>query len=393
MRPLTVLFVINGLGTGGAERSLAEMLPVFVREGLRPIVATLWHRFEGVEDSVRAEGCDVRLVDAERWPTRIRELRALIHLESVDLVHTALFEADITGRLAAWGTQVPVVTSLVTPPYVRERARDPHVGRTKLAAVRLIDGWTARHLTTHFHAISNTVKDAAIGSLGVSPRRITVIRRGRSPARLGAPDWSRRRKARAALNLSEEDEVVISVGRHEWAKGQRYLLRALAHLHRERLILIVAGRDGHETGLLRQIASDYGLEERVRFLGHREDVPDLLCASDVFVLPSMYEGFGGAVIEAMALGLPVVASDLGAVREVVEDGTSGLLVPPGSPEALARAIDELLDAPGNRRAMGARGRRIFEESFTLEQSALQMVGLYRSLVHRGSERPVPAGSS
>jgi glycosyltransferase involved in cell wall biosynthesis len=127
-----------------------------------------------------------------------------------------------------------------------------------------------------------------------------------------------------------------------------------------------------------------GLEGRVRFLGHRNDVPDLLAAADLLALPSLNEGAAGVVIEAMALGVPVVASDLPSLREVTEDGTSGLLVPVASPDALARAIERLLDDQPLARVLGTRGREIFERRFTLDRSVKRMVGMYRSVLASSS---------
>jgi glycosyltransferase involved in cell wall biosynthesis len=120
----------------------------------------------------------------------------------------------------------------------------------------------------------------------------------------------------------------------------------------------------------------------VRFLGHRKDVPEVLAAGDVFVFPSLYEGFGGALLEAMALGLPIVASDIPAVREVVDDGANAILVPPGDAPALASAIDGLLDDTGRRQAFGARGRTMFCERFVLDRVAEQMLAFYAATVTR-----------
>jgi glycosyltransferase involved in cell wall biosynthesis len=117
-------------------------------------------------------------------------------------------------------------------------------------------------------------------------------------------------------------------------------------------------------------------------LGHRNDLPEVLAASDVFAFPSLYEGLGGAAIEAMALGLPVLASDLPALREVVENGASALLVPPADPFALATALARLLDNEALRRRLGARGREIFRARFTLDRSQERMIELYRELAAR-----------
>jgi glycosyltransferase involved in cell wall biosynthesis len=196
-----VLFTIDGLGTGGAERSLYESLPGLVQRGIEPTVVCLHHRAEGVERQAVGDGLDVRFLRSRRTPGRIREVRAMLRRERPDLVHTAIFEASLVGRSAAAGLGVPVLSTLVSMPYGPARMRDPRVGRPSLAAVRAADRFTARHLTTHFHAITEAVKAWAVEGLGVPPERITVIHRGRDPRRLGMPGPDRRRRARAALEL------------------------------------------------------------------------------------------------------------------------------------------------------------------------------------------------
>jgi glycosyltransferase involved in cell wall biosynthesis len=146
---------------------------------------------------------------------------------------------------------------------------------------------------------------------------------------------------------------------------------------------MLAGRRGSVSPRLDAVLRGTGLDGEVRFLGHRDDVPEVLAAADLFVFPSLLEGLGGALIEAMALGLPIVASDLPAVREVVEEGANALLVPPGSPGRLADAMRALIDDPERMVAFGARGREIFEERFTIERSVEQMVGLYERVIAEG----------
>jgi glycosyltransferase involved in cell wall biosynthesis len=129
------------------------------------------------------------------------------------------------------------------------------------------------------------------------------------------------------------------------------------------------------------------LEDRVRFLGHREDVPDLLAAADLFVFPSLYEGLGGAVVEAMALGLPVVASRLDAISEIVEDERSALLVAPGSHSEQATAVARLLDDRELASGLGTRARSVFLDRFTLERNVSRMIELYGIVVSRASLHP------
>jgi glycosyltransferase involved in cell wall biosynthesis len=143
--------------------------------------------------------------------------------------------------------------------------------------------------------------------------------------------------------------------------------------------VIVAGRRGNASADVEALRRSLDLGDQVWFMGHRDDVPNLLAAADLFVFPSLYEGFGGALIEAMALGLPIVASDVPAIREVVEEGRNALLVSRGDPRALAGAIAALLDQADQREAFGRASRRRFEERFTLESVVPQMVELYRSV--------------
>jgi glycosyltransferase involved in cell wall biosynthesis len=299
----------------------------------------------------------------------VRTVRRLIQTERPDIVHTTICEANLIGRIAAARTGIPILTSLVSTPYVPARLRDFNLKRWKMRLVQGADGWTARHLTDHFHAITESVKQAAVRDLKINPERITVVPRGRDPDRLGMPSKERRDHVRQILQLDADDVVLINVGRQEYPKGQQFLLRAFERIaaRRQKVVLLVAGRKGFSTPELeRQMATSEVLRNRVRFLGHRDDVPDLLAAADLFVFPSLYEGLGGAVIEAMALGLPIVASDISALREITDVGGNSLLVPPGDFAALARGIDELLDNSTRRNAFGLRSRQIYAERFMLE---------------------------
>lgn len=382
---MKVLYLINGLGTGGAERSLAEMLPLLRARGVAVTVVCLHSKQEGVSGHVATAGFDVRYVTAGNTVGRVREVRDLIQSERPDVVHTTIIEANLLGRFAAARTGIPVLTSLVNTSYAPARFADPNVTAWKLRLVQFADGWTSRHLTGHFHAITEAVKHAGVRDLGISPERVTVIPRGRDPKRVGQPGTERRRRVRNALGISDATEVLINVGRQEFQKGQRDLLEAFGEvaLLRSQALLLVAGRRGHATPELeRMVAQSTVLQERVRFLGHRDDVPDLLAAADLFVFPSLYEGLGGAVIEAMALGLPIVTSDIPAVQEVTEEGQNAVLVPAADPSSLAKAVMGLLADPDRRARYGLRSREIYEERFTLDSVVDSMATLYRSVARQ-----------
>ena len=383
--PVTVVFLIEGLGTGGAERSLAELLPEYRRHGIRSVVARFHDRPEGVEAALRAAGEDIRPVPGRGRAARLRAVRRLLRAERPALLHTTHFEADVVGRLAAAGTDIPVLTTLASPPYLPVRLQDRRVHPAKLRAVRAIDGLTARHLTAHIHAVSEAVATQAVTALGVPRRRITVVHRGRDRGRLGEPTPARRAAARHALGCTATQPVLLAVGRHEYAKGHIDAVRALPVVRARHpdVVLVIAGRDGATSGELRAAIAELDLADHARLLGHRDDIGDLLCAADVLVAPSLYEGSPGAVLEAMAMAVPVVASDFAGVGEVVRPDETGIVVPMHAPEALGTALADLLDDDGRRRALGDAGRAAFEAHHSMAASGAAMASLLRRVAAAG----------
>ncbi len=378
---LKVLYLIDSLQSGGAERSLAEMLPELDRLGVDPLVVCLRRAEHDVEDQIRGR-FDLRYLASRRFPGKVAEVRRIIRAERPHLVHTTLLESDLVGRLAARGTRVPVLTSLVNTSYDPIRRSDPRIRPWVFRGIQSIDGWTARHLTEHFHAITGAVKAHNVEALRIAAGRVTVIERGRDGVRLGRRTPDRRRAAREMLGLRDDDEVVVALGRQEYQKGHRYLLEAIERLaqSRPRLVCLIVGRRGAASEELDAALAGRPPAGRVRFLGHRDDAPDVLCAADVFAFPSLFEGLGGSLIEAMALGLPIVASDLPAIREVVEPKGNATLVPAESAQHLAEALASLLDDPATAASYAARSREIFEDRFTLARSTERMAALYGAVL-------------
>jgi glycosyltransferase involved in cell wall biosynthesis len=382
---MRLLFVIPGLSGGGSERSLRELVPTLVDNRIDVSIAYMVERATDDEEELERAGARLHRIGGRRLDERARGIRRVIASDRPDIVHTTLFDADLTGRLAAWrapGCSPVVLSSIVATSYDRARLADPNIRSWKLTAARLVDGWTARNLTNHFHAVSRAVKDAAVQALGIDPNRVTVVERGRDPSRLGEPSAERRARIRAALGLHDGARVIVTVGRQEFQKGQADLVTAFDLIAGSRpdAQLLLVGPPGRQSVEVEAVIRRSPYRDRIHALGHRGDVPDVLAASDVFAFPSLYEGFPGAVIEAMALGLPVIASRLPTLREVVEDGGSGLLVPARSPERLAEAMGRVLDDPDAERQLGRRGRELFLTRLTAEQSHRRMIDLYERLV-------------
>jgi glycosyltransferase involved in cell wall biosynthesis len=236
------------------------------------------------------------------------------------------------------------------------------------------------------HAVSTYVADVMAHRLRYPRRKIVVIPRGRDARRLGRRTEARRAAARNALQIDDTTPVVLAVARHEYQKGLDVLLdaamRAIVRL--PTLQVLVAGREGTQSEALRARARDQGVENDVCFLGARDDVAELLCAADVFVLPSRREGLPGSALEAMALEVPIVASDLPQVRELVDESMAHL-VRPDVPAELAEAIVDALTANGERRQRVTRARDRFMGEFTIEGIARQTASFYRDVVSRASD--------
>jgi glycosyltransferase involved in cell wall biosynthesis len=188
-------------------------------------------------------------------------------------------------------------------------------------------------------------------------------------------------EARVALNLPPDGLVIGTVSRLDPVKGVAFLVHAFSKVDRAHLVVI---GDGPERAALESLAGGLGVAGRVHWVGHRRNVPHLLPAFDLFVQPSLHEGLPNTILEAMAAGLPVVATAVGGTPEVVVDGVTGLLVPPRDPDALAQAIVRLLYTPDLRCRMGQAGRERVAQYFTVERMVEQTERLYeRLLVEKG----------
>jgi glycosyltransferase involved in cell wall biosynthesis len=309
----------------------------------------------------------------------VRRAAALVRDRRPDLVHTTLFEADIAGRLAGASARVPVVSSIVNVGYGAAQRKDPGVRPWRLLGAQLVDIATAR-LVRRFHAVSRHVADVMAPRLLVPRSRVDVVPRGRDPKSLGARTPERTVRARAMLGAAPGDRLLLAVARQEYQKGLDVLLRALPLVRSEfpQARLIVAGREGNQTAALQELARELRLGGGVTFLGPRSDVADLLCAADLFVLPTRREGFPGAVLEAMALEAPIVATAIPTVSEAVLSGEHALLVPPDDAGGLAIAIRTALKSPEatQQRVKAALAR--FHDYFTIERAADGMVGFYEA---------------
>ena len=391
--PIRIAFVINSLETGGAERQLALTVTRIDRTRFEPVVVTLFRAgaFRGEVERAGVEVVDLAL-PKHLWRA-LRALPAALRRLKPDIVHTAMFEANVAGRLAARRLGVPAVSHATNTYDSPLRFAETPVPGWKLRLAGSLERWSARRSHVVIVAVGDEVARSARRYLRLPANRVIVIRRGFDFAAL-----------EAAAGADLEDRAwpdgasprVLAVGRLAPQKGQRYLLEALpAIIERHPAAhLVIAGSGPLETAL-RERAARLGVAGAVTLAGIRRDVPALLARADAFVLPSLWEGGAGALVEAMGLGVPVAATDDPALREIAGDATERF--PPKDPHAIAAAVGRIVADPdaAGRRAEDAVARvrdlhDIGRNTRALEAVYDRVIGLgFKQQGYRGAEAPTP----
>jgi glycosyltransferase involved in cell wall biosynthesis len=348
--------LVTELDPGGAERVVYQLATRLDRSRFEPVVISLQPATGDVAGWLRDAGVPVRSVNmTSKLDLRARRrLTRLLREEGVKLLHAHLVHAIYLGRRAARAASVPAVISTVHAP--ERRFRPWHYWA---------DSWTHSLVDVEV-CVSEAVRRWTLGKTNLPESKLRVIHDGVDVGRFA--DMPRREDARRSLGLGDGDLVVLSLGRLRRQKGHDVAMRAFAEIAREepRARLLVAG-DGPERRALESLRAKLGLADRVAMLGTREDVPRLFSASDLVVAASRWEGFGLAVAEAMAAGVPVVATNVDSFPEILEDGVSGILVPPGDPPALARAALRVLRDEALARRLAGKARERVRRDFTVER--------------------------
>ncbi len=371
-----VTYLIDSLGMGGAERVLLTTLRHVDRTRFEPRVCVLQERDGNpLAAEVRELGVLVDTVSVER----LRDPRALPrlarHLRSsrAELLHTQLEFSNILGGAAARMLGIPCVSTLHT-------FDDPPAGTRDAWRTRLM--WASmRRLHTKVIAVSEAVRVHHMEHGRLPPEKVVTIYNGVDLEAYERNDPSIRASLRSDLGVATDAVVIVSVAVLREAKGLQYLIDAMSQIRKTtpRAELVIVG-EGAYGPALRQQAARLGIAEHVVFTGMRTDVADLLAMSDLFVLPTLGDVLPTVVAEAMAAGLPVVASNVGGLPEMVVAGGSGLLVTPSDPTELANACSRVLQEPGRAASMGLVGRNFARERFDVRSQSVLLGDLYASLL-------------
>jgi glycosyltransferase involved in cell wall biosynthesis len=370
IRPLVL---ISALPTAGAERVTVSFVRRLWAMGLRVPLCTVTARHDGPmagelsQDGIQRYDLGARRLADPRAPLR---LARLLRRERVQLVHAHGQDASIVAAAACAfsGASLVVTRHVLDEPSVgwRQRLR----ARAACAAMRRADAVVAVS-----RAVAGRVADLA----RIQPGAIEVIPNGVDLERFDRPGRECRAAVLEPLAIDTATPIVLVPAALREEKGHEVLLEALPELLRavpSVQVLIVGG--GEREQELRARARPLG--ETVRFLGPRDDMPDLMAACDVVVLPSRAEALPTALMEAAAAGRPVVATRVGGVPEVVEDGRTGLLVPAGDPHALARALASVLADPVRAAALGDAARARARQRFGIDRQVQRTIELWTRVV-------------
>jgi glycosyltransferase involved in cell wall biosynthesis len=381
MTPVVLAELAGSAGYGGGERYL-ELL--FDRLDYARYRALLICPEPGpFVGRMKERGVETHLVHLAPLfnPIAIWRLTRLLVRERVTILQTHGARANFYGRIAGRLAGVPVIISTVH-------------NSLKDYEVCLLTRWlytAALRLTLPFvHRIicvSDSNRRDLIDECPAAAARIQTVYNGVDPSAF--PSQPDRQKVRQELGVTQ-GPVLVMIARLTEAKGHRYLLQALPHLLETwpQLCCVCVG-DGELRGQLHHLAVELAVERSCRFVGVREDIADVLAAADVVVLPSLSEGFPFVLLEALAMGCPVVASRVNGVPELIEDHKTGLLVPARDPHALAMAIQEVLSDPIAASKMGAAGRAVVQQRFTVDQMVANTTAIFdAALQDAGMPAPV-----
>jgi glycosyltransferase involved in cell wall biosynthesis len=357
--------IIATLDLGGAETQLAETTARLDRRRFEPRVIALT-RGGPLERRLAEAGVPLEVVGkrGKADPGALLRLARRLRALDPDVVHTHLFTANAYGRAAARAARLRAAL------VASEESTDP----AKPAWARAIDRRLAP-ATARVVCVSEAVR-AAQESRGIPPAKLVVV-----------PPGVDVESIRLRATEPPEPWRTVTVCRLEAPKDVETLLAALALLRaRGRPATLDVAGDGPDRPRLEAAVARLGLLGAVRLLGAREDIPALLARAPVFALSTRYEGLGVAILEAMALARPVVASAVGGVPEAVAGGETGLLVPPGDPGALASALEALHADPARARALGEAGLARVRARFTIEARVAALERIFEEEAARVRDR-------
>jgi glycosyltransferase involved in cell wall biosynthesis len=377
--PIRLLWLLDTLGIGGAE-GLAVPFARSLDPSRFQLSVACHGRLEdsGVERELRRLGVPLFEVGARNLRDRaaFRRLAELVRREQIQVVHAHLTYSAVWSALLSRSTGVPSFASLhVAPAATREFRKTLRFRLATDVRDRLMR-FVLNRWSNGVIAVSQALRQTYLEGGGLRPEKVQVVHNGIELGRFQRDRAETRARLERELDIPPGVPILVTVSVLRPAKGIEVLLETV-RLVPNALFLIVGGGPKEEE--FRALAAQSGVSERVRFAGFRTDVDALLAGCDVFVHPSLADAFPTVLLEAMAAGLPVVASRVGGIPEIVQPGVTGELVPPGDPHALAAALNALLADRSTMARMSAAAQERAQREFSAEAWLARLGELYEQV--------------
>ena len=365
---IKVVHLVEELTIGGLERVLTTIVSNLNKEKYN---VSVWCLREGgfFADKLVKEGIEVKILHilSSRNPVSICRLYKLFRSHKFDIIHTHAYSAGTSGRMSAFLAGIPVIISHNHSVYDYYNTYYHFVE------------WFLSLITDRIICVSDIINRFANETQRINSKKLITIHNGI----VSEHTVSEKRTSglRKELGIPVDHSVICTIAHMEEHKGIKYLLESASLLLQSRndVSFLVVG-EGALKEKLKILCADLKIEENVIFAGERGDIPEILSLTDIFVLPSLREGLPLTILEAMACGKPVIATNVGGIPEVVKDGVSGILISPKDPEALHSAMNELLGDREKMKKMGHNGKRVYSESFDSKTMIGKIEDLYDSLM-------------
>lgn len=370
MRPINVLRVVIGLNQGGVQQGVLNLFRGLDPRRFRPIACAI-ENDGAIGREIAAGGFEVVVLGRRKkgWGIGIvRDLARLIREREIQIVHGSSYHPSLFARVAGLLAKAPVLISHEHTMFLHRRPK------------RCLYSHLLGKVTDANIAVCRAVRDQVISWYRLDPTRVRVIYNGVDADRF-RPGLAQV-EAKRRLGIGPEVLTVMAIGRLDPEKGHRFLFEAISPLWRQRNLRVVVVGTGRGEEAVRAAADAHGVTPAVTFTGLRRDIPELLAAADIFAAPTLQEGFPNAVLEAMAMARPVIATDVAGNTEAVTHEHDGLVVPRADVGALRSALVRLLDQPVLRDRLAAAARETVLARFTTARFVTGMQDLYEELVDK-----------
>ncbi|MGR3302283.1 MAG: glycosyltransferase [Candidatus Scalindua sp.] len=371
---IRILYVIDALEFGGGERGFGQLSTGLDKQRFQTYLAA--HPESKLEKMAKRENIPFIPIDMDRKVNfkTIAHLSRIINQNRIHIVHSMGARADFFARIAI--RKIPK-TALVCTVAMLVEGFD--IGFIRKIVYKIADRFSSRYVTQYI-AVSKAIKERLVGKRKIHSDRITVVYNGVELDQYN-PNMNASEEIRHSLGITDKYPIIGTIGRLVYQKGYSHFLEAAKQVYVEmKYVRFVIVGHGPEEDNLRCMAKSLGISHVCTFAGLRLDIPELLSTFEVFVLSSVLEGLPRIVIEAMAMGRPIVATDIDGVREELEDGITGLLVPPENADSLAKSIIDLLIDKDKSFQMGINARRAAEEKFGVDIMRKKVEKVYEELL-------------